>query len=158
MELNLVQTVRRQAFLISVIVCLKNKITERKIYSKPASSIPVLTVIQVFMNPDIYLVDHFWMTKARLFPQRMYEKVQDCITENLARNKDIQWKMYRLLTAGDFAVVVRSSRIHDAYDISTLIRRICFQPNQHVGKKGTPHFYIQYFRCSDKNSGKRDCV
>ena len=53
------QTVRRQAFLISVIVCLKNKIMERKIYSKTSEQYPVLTVIQVFMNPDIYQAGYF---------------------------------------------------------------------------------------------------
>ena len=152
------QTVRRQAFLISVIVCLKNKIMERKIYSKTSEQYPVLTVIQVFMNPDIYQADYFLDDQSTVIScSGCMEKVQDCITENFARNKDIQWKMYRLLTAGDFAVVVRSSRIHDAYDISTLIRRICFQPN-HVGKKESAFFYIQYFRCSGQNSGKRDCV
>ena len=44
--------------------------------------------------------------------------------ENEDKDLKIRFHLYRLLTSGDFAVIIRSNRVHAAYDISTAIRSI----------------------------------
>ncbi len=91
---------------------------------------PMLTVIQTFINSDIYQADYFIDTedKKEVSCSNCIEKMKECIQNHLEQKNEIQWKVFRLLTAGDFAVIVRSKRIHDAYEISTLIRSVCMTP------------------------------
>lgn len=97
--------------------------------------LPLLTVIQVFTNPDIYQADNFTDDGKEISCENCMHRVQKCISERLKNAGKIRWKIYRLLTAGDFAVVVRSERIHDAYDISTLIRKICMLSNKNDSRE-----------------------
>ncbi len=90
--------------------------------------LPVLTVIQIFINPDFYQAVCFAEDGKEASCEICMEKVQECIQEKFINVKDMRWKIYRLLTAGDFTIIVRSKRIHDAYDISTLVRSICMVP------------------------------
>lgn len=97
---------------------------------------PILTIIQVFINPDLYQAETFsnaagvdeeattdaWM-------KRLSDYVDEIIEEKLknidgCENRRIQCAVYRLLTAGDFAVIVRCDHVHDAYDIVTAVRGI----------------------------------
>lgn len=90
--------------------------------------LPVLTVIQVFINPDIYQAVRFAEDGKEVSCRNCMDKIQAYIQERFSDIKEMRWKIYRLLTAGDFAVIVRSKRIHDAYDISTLVRNVCVTP------------------------------
>lgn len=110
--------------------CLYSEEDTREDIFEINQELPVLTVIQVFINPDIYQSVHFAEDGKDVACRNCMDKVQELIQENLSRKKEISWKMYRLLTAGDFAIIVRSKRIHDAYDISTLVRSICMAPER----------------------------
>lgn len=90
--------------------------------------LPVLTVIQVFINPDLYQAACFAEDGKEVSCRNCIDKMRELIQERAVNIEGIRWKMYRLLTAGDFAVIVRSKCIHDAYDISTLVRSICMAP------------------------------
>ena len=85
---------------------------------------PLLTIIQVFINPDIYQAEAF-DEGGEISCDNCMEMVRDCIKNRIPQKKDVHWKLYRLLTEGDFAIIVRSKKIHDAYDISTVVRNIC---------------------------------
>lgn len=101
--------------------------TEEDIF-EISQELPLLTVIQVFINPDIYQAECFGEDRKEISCKNCMDKVEECIHRFLKSKKEVHWKIYRLLTAGDFAVIVRSKRIHDAYDISTLLRGICMIP------------------------------
>lgn len=101
--------------------------------------LPLLTVIQVFINPDIYQATGFAEDGKEISCGNCMYRVRKHIQKQFKSNGKIRWKMYRLLTAGDFAIIVRSERIHDAYDISTLIRKICMVPEE-TGKREAVFF------------------
>lgn len=85
---------------------------------------PVLTVIQIFINPELYQFQEF-EDKSDVSRENCMHKVQTCIESYVkSRGKSLKWGIYSLLTEGDFAVVVRSNQFHDAYDLSSLIRNI----------------------------------
>lgn len=84
---------------------------------------PLMTMIQIFINPDMYQVEEF-EDGNKMCLQSCIQKVEERIKSAYGQNNDVKWEVYSLLTAGDFAVIVRSKNIHDAYDISTLIRNI----------------------------------
>ena len=84
---------------------------------------PLLTMIQIFINPDMYQVNEF-EDGNKMCLQSCIQKVEECIKSAYGRKNSVKWEVYSLLTAGDFAVIVRSKNLHDAYDISTLIRNI----------------------------------
>ncbi len=83
----------------------------------------LLTIIQVFINPDIYQASSF-QDGGEVSCSQCIMKISKYLECVFGERKNLKWKIYRLLTDGDFAIVVRSSRIHDAYDISTLVRSI----------------------------------
>lgn len=86
---------------------------------------PVLMIIQLFINPDIYQAESF--ADGKQFTGRNWiARINDLIKEHFAA-LDVKWKTYQLLTAGDFAVIVRCEKIHTAYDICTLIRSVRFE-------------------------------
>ena len=105
--------------------CLYSEKDEEEDIFEINQEFPLLTVIQVFINPDIYQAERFLEDGKDISCGNCMDKVQEYVRGYLGNGADIHWKIYRLLTAGDFAVIVRSKRIHDAYDISTLIRSIC---------------------------------
>lgn len=84
---------------------------------------PLMTMIQIFINPDMYQVNEF-EDGRKMCLQSCIQKVEECIKSAYEQKNDVKWEVYSLLTAGDFAVIVRSKNVHDAYDISTLIRNI----------------------------------
>lgn len=92
--------------------------------------LPILTVIQVFINPDIYQSDNFMEDGKEVSCSNCIKRMEECIQEEFKETANLQWQVYRLLTAGDFAVIVRSRNIHDAYDITTLIRNIHIIPER----------------------------
>lgn len=82
---------------------------------------PLLTVIQVFINPDIYQASCF-VGGEEISCDQCMKKISACMEREFSGRKGFRWKFYRLLTDGDFAIIVRSRRVHDAYDVSTLVR------------------------------------
>lgn len=97
---------------------------------------PILTIIQVFINPDLYQAGAFinengieeaatteaWMKRLSGYVDEIVEKKLKAIDG--CEGRRIQCGVYRLLTAGDFAVIVRCNHVHDAYDIVTAVRGI----------------------------------
>lgn len=104
--------------------CLVGKEDSESNIFKVSSDLPVLTVIQIFINPDIYQADSFQEGNKEITCENCMKKVEQCIKTQLCNTNNMQWKLYRLLTAGDFAIVIRSKTIHEAYDVSTLVRSI----------------------------------
>lgn len=100
-----------------------NEDSENDIF-KVSSDLPVLTVIQIFINPDIYQADSFQEENMEITCENCMKKVEQCIKAQCCNTNGMKWKMYRLLSAGDFAIVIRSKTIHEAYDVSTLVRSI----------------------------------
>lgn len=84
---------------------------------------PLLLVIQIFINPDIYQSKYFTDGSAVSCTNCM-EKLRVYI-EGLPDSGKYQWQMFQLLTEGDFLIVVRAQNLHTAYDISTYVRSIC---------------------------------
>lgn len=85
---------------------------------------PLLTMIQVFLNPDIYQADCFEDDKKEICCDNCMKRLKKNIEEAFGNSENLKWEFFRLLTAGDFAVVVRSANFHDACSISTFIRSI----------------------------------
>ncbi|MCD8371197.1 MAG: hypothetical protein LUC94_12915 [Clostridiales bacterium] len=101
--------------------CLFTENGEEDIFHA-SSEFPVFALIQVFINPDIYQAK-FFDDKEVISTQNCMKRIDSCIA-SLSRNQNLKWQVFHLVTEGDFAVVVRSKFVHDAYDISTLIRSI----------------------------------
>ncbi len=83
---------------------------------------PVLMVIQLFVNPNIYQASSF-DGGEKLSRKKLIGKLQHFVETHYSASEVI-WEIYELLTAGDFAVVIRCEKIHKAYDICTLIRSL----------------------------------
>lgn len=103
--------------------CLFNESDGDKDIFQVSVDLPLLTVIQIFINHDFYQAESFDDGGAISCTNCM-NRAKKCIESKYKGNPKIKWELYRLLTAGDFAVIVRSSSIHDAYDLSTLLRSI----------------------------------
>lgn len=84
---------------------------------------PVLTVIQLFVNPNVYQAETFGDGDG-FTGENWLKRLNQFIEKRVNSDRKVKWKVYQLLTAGDFAVIVRSKKVHDAYDICTLIRGI----------------------------------
>lgn len=85
-------------------------------------SYPILMVIQLFVNPNIYQASSFdggeELSRKKLIG-KLYHFIETHFSDSGAA-----WNIYELLTAGDFAVVIRCKKIHTAYDICTSIRSL----------------------------------
>lgn len=103
--------------------CLFNEEDGDEDIFQASADLPLLTVIQIFINHDIYQAESF-DDGSEISCTNCMEKAKKCIESRYKGNPEVKWELHRLLTAGDFAVIVRSSAIHDAYDISTLLRSI----------------------------------
>lgn len=104
---------------------------------------PVFTIIQVFINPEWYQCTGVEIggQKKEVTTQTCEEEIRKAISQYLeCEKKTMQWELYSLLTEGDFALIVRSSNIHDAYDISSLIRNI----HMLDGKEGKKAIFFTY--------------
>lgn len=87
-------------------------------------SYPVLMVIQLFINPNIYQATSF--SDGEVFSGDNWIKKLNALIKKQSIASKVKWKIYQLLTAGDLAVVVRCEKVHTAYDICTLIRSVRF--------------------------------
>lgn len=103
--------------------CLFSENDENEDIFQVSADLPLLTVIQIFINHDVYQAESF-DDGNEISCTKCMERAKNCIEGKYKGNSRVKWEMYRLLTAGDFAVIVRSSSIHNAYDISTLLRSI----------------------------------
>ena len=84
---------------------------------------PILMVIQLFMNPNIYQVDCF-EDGSKLSIKECMSRLEDCIRNYLDVSNKVIWKIYQLVSAGDLAIIVRSRKVHDAYNLCSLVRSI----------------------------------
>lgn len=110
---------------------------------------PLLTIIQVFINPDLYQCEKF--TDGREISRQVcMEKVKKQIEDYQKQTKNFVFGLYSLLTEGDFAVVVRSSDIHVAYNISSLIRSIKIKGKK-VGSKADGEGVFYSYSISGSN-------
>lgn len=100
---------------------------------------PILTVIQLFVNPDIYQAETF-DNREKVCARTWIERLKKCIMALDFSGQKVKWKIYQLLTAGDFAIIVRSQKIHAAYDISTVVRGIRLIPSD-LNEKERAAFY-----------------
>ena len=97
---------------------------------KNRSEYPLLTIIQIFINPDLYQASEFADTcgddeDRRISCANCMHRVKEHIEKTMCgQHETIEFEVYRLLTEGDFAVLVWSKNVHDAYDVSTLVRNI----------------------------------
>ena len=106
--------------------CLSTEIDED---FKTDFKYPLLTIIQVFINPDLYQAKGFTDAYSEddtkeITCRNCMTRVQKHIEKMLTSDKDVKFRVYRLVTEGDFAVLVWSNTVHDAYDITTLVRNI----------------------------------
>lgn len=88
---------------------------------------PILTIIQVFVNPDLYQAEKFSdgeNASMEVLMRRLSDYVNEIVKKKFVQTDAVRCEIYRLLTAGDFALVVRSKCVHDAYDIVTAVRGI----------------------------------
>lgn len=85
--------------------------------------LPLLTIIQVFVNPDLYQCVRF-KDETKVSKQTCMSKVKKLISDYKSKSSKFEFDVYSLLTEGDFAVVVRSADFHVAYNVSSLIRAI----------------------------------
>ncbi len=92
---------------------------------------PLLTVIQVFLNPDIFQAGTFKDGKE-ISCVECIKRTEKCIRKRFRNNKNLKWQIFQLVTDGDFAIIVRSKKIHTAYHISSLIRSICVSVGEDV--------------------------
>lgn len=83
---------------------------------------PVLMVIQLFINPDIYQASSF-ASGEELSRKELVRRLNRFIAEKTVAS-EVKWRIYQLLTVGDFAVIIRSKKVHAAYDICTMIRSL----------------------------------
>lgn len=133
--------------------CLvRNGDSEDNIF-KTLSDLPVLTVIQVFINPDIYQADCFQEENEEINCENCMYKVNQYIEEKFGNTGNMKWKIYRLLTAGDFAIIIRSKTVHEAYDVSTLVRSIHMMINGEI--KETVFFSYSISGVFDKTKDVR---
>lgn len=109
---------------------------------------PLLTIIQVFINADIYQAEGF-ADGEEISCNNCMKKIRSCIGTLIGLNTEIHWKIYRLITEGDFAIIVRSKNIHDAYDMSTLVRNISLR----VGDIDVGHAFFTYSISGILNKG-----
>lgn len=86
--------------------------------------LPILTIIQIFRNPDLYQVSDF-ADGQKANAGSWMQKITEYMNKQVSLKGDhIRWRLFPLLTAGDFALLIRSTTVHEAYDISTAIRSI----------------------------------
>lgn len=87
---------------------------------------PVITLIQVFINPEIYQFDKININEQWENPscKGCINGVNDYLKDCYENSDTLRWGIYSLITEGDFMIVVRSCDFHTAYDISSLVRNI----------------------------------
>ena len=109
--------------------CLYSEIetkTEEKDVFRMCEEYPILTVIQLFINPDVYQAEKF-EDEQELSAENWMNKLENCISswrDSSNLSKEIKWKIYQLVSAGDLAIIVRSKKVHAAYDLCSLVRSI----------------------------------
>lgn len=84
---------------------------------------PVLMVIQLFINPDIYQASSF-VGGEEISRNALIGRLNRFI-EKKNHGFEVKWRIYQLLTVGDLAVVIRAKKVHAAYDICTMVRSLC---------------------------------
>lgn len=92
---------------------------------------PFLSIIQVHITPEILgNLEVTGMEAIFLFRQDLETAVSDYCRQCLDTDP-FTYGIYQLLSAGDFAVVVRSRQAKTAFSVSTLIRRrsVCVKEN-----------------------------
>lgn len=116
--------------------CLYSDGKEENGIWKLGTEYPILTIIQVFINPDLYQAETFSNgdgmeeeATTEVWMKRLSGYIDEIIEKKLkvadgCKSRRIKCAVYRLLTAGDFAVIVRCDHVHDAYDIVTAVRGI----------------------------------
>lgn len=110
---------------------------------------PLLTIMQVFINPNLYQAKEF----AGIYSEEDAKKItcRNCmrrvkkhIEERIPFDKNIKFGVYRLVTEGDFAVLVWSNTVHDAYDVTTLVRNISILYDDINGSKSSENALFSY--------------
>lgn len=102
--------------------CLYSETESEKDLWDQNEEYPLLMIIQSFINPELYQAS----IKVEDLQNKLSEYIKRFVAQKENEDKDlkIRFHLYRLLTSGDFAVIIRSNRVHAAYDISTAIRSI----------------------------------
>lgn len=109
--------------------CLYSDSKEENIIWDRNPEYPLLTIIQIFINPELYQANYFWdgsSVTVKKIQDKLFKYVERLAEEMKKETPDlnIDFQLYQLLTAGDFAIIVRSNKTHAAYDVSTAIRSI----------------------------------
>lgn len=137
--------------------CLYNKNSnsgEEDLFA-PLEELPILTVIQLFLNSDVYQAACF-SNEDSLNGDTWMEKLENHIKKYSPKLEGAKWRLYQLLTAGDFAIVVRSKTVSAAYDLITIVRNIKVQMmNEEQCEKELSAFY-SYSICGVLDNGLID--
>lgn len=87
-----------------------------------------LSIIQVYITPEVMArmtetKDHIWEKAIILEPfmEDLHEIMQDFSQDNPEEN--FKYQIFHMLSAGDFAVVIRSEKAETSFRISTCIRQ-----------------------------------
>lgn len=94
-----------------------------------------LSIIQVHITPE--LIAHGGTDKGPGdFMSEVFQDLFEAVLEYAEKNSEISlsFRIYKMLSAGDFAVVVRSQRAETSFQISTALRRRVLTP-PNGGKK-----------------------
>lgn len=95
-------------------------------FEDPTKRMPFLSIIQVHITPEI-LVRRPKEESAEHFVDVVYQDLLSAVEEYAGseehRNETFVYCVYKMLSAGDFAVVVRSEEPEISFSISTLLRR-----------------------------------
>ena len=102
--------------------CLYSETESEKDLWEQNEEYPLLMIIQIFINPELYQAS----IEVEDLRKKLLKYIEKFVAQKEKEDPDlkIRFHLYRLLTSGDFAVIIRSNRVHAAYDISTAIRSI----------------------------------
>lgn len=94
-------------------------------FEDPDKNKHFLSLIQVYITPEITARTHVGEDfSAHTFLLEIEADIHAILDEFIVKNeKDISYRIYNLLSTGDFAVVIRSMRSETSFEISTALRR-----------------------------------
>lgn len=94
-------------------------------FEDPDKNKHFLSLIQVYVTPEITSRAHMGEDySSHTYLLEIEKDIHAILNEFVTKNEeDISYRIYNLLSTGDFAVVVRSMRSETSFEISTALRR-----------------------------------
>ncbi len=103
-----------------------------------SSEMKYLSIIHVYIVPEImarmsYSVDDLWESENKIILEPFLDDIYHAMDLFYSRQREFTARVYLMLSAGNFAVVVRSKNPGTSYHISTCIRKRVAGKNQVKG-------------------------